>query len=273
MSKNYEKLGGWLLFFFVFQWFAIVINGLAVIAGLVAGSGGGGNIAALIGGFMQVCIALSYVIYIAKKPMFAASLTQIRVILRAMTTLSVCGLAFIIIFAVSSAFTSEFSHLLPAGNAAAIFMAVVFSFMWNIIWFNYFKRSNRVAVYFGLLQPEDLQSGPVNIPEWEEKLRKEIADAFAEQEALSPDTAVAPESLAINITDMNSKYAVAINDMKTNRRQIRAVKGKYYYNAANVKGGGYINNVPVKFFKVCGIIVLVCLVLMAVAGIMMALNP
>jgi len=141
-----------------------------------------------------------------------------------------------------------------------------------MIWYRYFRCSNRVAVYFGLLQPGDLKSGPVNIPEWEEKLRKEIADVFAEQEALSPDTAIAPENLAINVADMNSKYAVAIHDMKNNRRLIREVKGKYYYSAVNAKGG-YINNVPVKLFKVCGIIVLVCLVIMVLAGVMMALDP
>jgi len=276
MNKNYEKLGGWLLFFFVFQWIAIVVNNLTVVVlffSEVSGSGGGVGVAAIISGFLQMCIALSYVIYIVKKPMFAASLTQIRILLRTFTILSVCGLALIIIFAVFFAVAPELLRALPADNAAIIITVITLSFAWNIIWYNYFRRSNRVAVYFGLLRPEDVQAGPVHIPEWEEQLRKEVADAFAEQEAFSPATAVAPESLAVNVADLSSKYAAVISDMKTNRRQIRVVRGKYYYSAANAKGSGYINNVPVKFYKVCGIIVLVCLVLMGIAGIMIALDP
>jgi len=277
--KSYEKLGGWLLFFFIFQWISIVVNGLTFFVGIFAGitaeaagaSGSGGNFTAFVSGFIQVCIAISYIVHIAKKPMFTASLAQVRVILRTMAILSVCGLVIILIFSMLFAFIPEYANSSLAANGPFIIFAVVFSFAWNMIWYRYFKRSNRVAVYYGLLQPEDLKSGIVNIPELEKKFEQEVADTFKTQNALSKDTAVSHDDLAINILDWKNKYAAVVYDMRFNRRLIKVVKGKYYYGTSSKDG--YINNVPVKFYKVCGIIVLVCLIIMVLAGVMIALNP
>ena len=260
-QKKFQKLRGWLLVFVI----ANAIFMVCIIIGIVnlvirsfLDSETKISIIGILPYLVSICISLFFVIYTIKKP--SNALFQIRNTLRIFAVIGVLPLAGLSLFL----FNSRGSEII-----IPLMFLCVLNEAWLIVWYFYFKRSRRVAVYFGLAQSGQL-SGNTAMQDIEKALEQEIINAFVEQNALSKKTAVAPECLSVNILDQNSKYAATVSNLRYMRRLIKEVSGKYYYEESNK--GKYIGNLPIKFFKVIGIILLVCLVLFIVAIIMMRIE-
>jgi hypothetical protein len=252
-KKIYEKLGGGLLVFVILQSVLFVLTTVVTIDDLLSS---GSWFYTLVPYFFLICITYICINGIVRKPPNA--LSQIRNILRIYTIIGAAALIIIIlVFFVPTGSGGE----IPLYLKISYVVVVVFNFAWHLFWYLYFKRSRRAAVYFGLLSAED----NTGVQETEKKLEQAVIDAFIEQNALTKETAVDPERLSINILDTGTQYASVVHNMRFMKRLIKEVSGKYYYDASNK--GKYFGNLPVKFFKIIGIILLVCFLIIIVTTI------
>ena len=77
---------------------------------------------------------------------------QIRNTLRLFTIIGIAPLA-VLTFILPV--RMETSGGIPSSFSGLLIAMVVFNFVWHLGWFLYFKRSRRVAVYFGPITSED----------------------------------------------------------------------------------------------------------------------
>jgi len=257
LKKNYEKLGGWLLVFVICQGVFFALNTLAVFGNALFFNTGLPNFYTIMMYIFQVCISVFYINAIIKKPPNA--LFHVRNLLRVFAILGVAPFVLIVFL---GQLQSEYEYSSTFLFNPFMIALVIFNLSWQFGWFMYFKKSKRAAVYFGILDSKSIG----NIQEAEKNMEQEVIDAFMQHNAVSKETAVDPKLLSIDILDIKGKHALIVHNMRFMNRQIIEVNGKFYYDASSK--GKYIGNVPVKFFKVIGIILLICLIILLIANIL-----
>lgn len=147
MAKPLDQFGGWLKFFYIIQWLNFILWGITILAIMLAIfiAGSAAKVIEYLISFFNV-IAIVFLCFRIIKIVRKKETSTPKQIIKLMTWIVFTVSIFAFFEGIFYYFTLGINGL---SNLSETFRDIIRILTWYAIWTNYFKKSKRVAAYYG----------------------------------------------------------------------------------------------------------------------------